>query len=215
MLSFMAVFMALSTNEFLSPKKATSPPTQTNSTNSNKTWARILRGDVKTSSREVGPLTTTNPSTTSVTASSSNSQLSQFVNFSERPFLKGSVPDSVLIYITHVTDRLKFLIELSVACGGVLWMSFVETFTDISLRSRFHLHAKKLFVLTALPYLLSISLFEDIHLCLLMPISLRSALPNCQASMVEANSVCENFSGTCIPTCLNLAKLWIAALYVV
>lgn len=73
---------------------------------------------MKTSSREVGSPTTTNPSTTSVTASSSNSQLSQLVNYSERPFLKGSVPDSILIDITHVTGRLKLLTELSVACDG-------------------------------------------------------------------------------------------------
>ena len=107
--------MVLSANENLPPNKAIPKPKSSSLLQSGKTWARILRGTVKTSS-------TASSSTIALTNVDRNaspaSHLSHFASYSERPFLKGTVPDSVLIDITHVSNRISFLEEFASACDN-------------------------------------------------------------------------------------------------
>ncbi|ORE01170.1 hypothetical protein BCV72DRAFT_322868 [Rhizopus microsporus var. microsporus] len=129
---------------------------------------------------------------------------------SRRTFLKGSVPDPILIDIIHVTDRLKFITELFVVCGEEdhLWCvadivrrDFYRYFPEAQVLPT----CEKTICSNGITLPPSINLFEDIHFCYLMLISLRSALPDCQDSMVKANSV-----RACAPICLNWSNcgLW-------
>ncbi|KAG1171846.1 hypothetical protein G6F70_006705 [Rhizopus microsporus] len=95
--------MVLSANENLPPNKATAGQPPPTFLQSNKSWACILRGNVKTFSNGLGH---------------NKTQPGQFASYSERPFLKGTIPGSILIDITSVTNKLLFVHELSASCGG-------------------------------------------------------------------------------------------------
>ncbi|ORE19747.1 hypothetical protein BCV71DRAFT_242666 [Rhizopus microsporus] len=97
--------MVLSANENLPPNKATAGQPPPTFLQSNKSWACILRGNVKTFSNGLG----------SPSSPSTSTQLSDSY---ERPFLKGTIPGSILIDITSVTNKLLFVHELSASCGG-------------------------------------------------------------------------------------------------
>ncbi|KAG1032358.1 hypothetical protein G6F43_013792 [Rhizopus delemar] len=111
--------MVLSANENLPPNKAIPKPKSSSLLQSGKTWARILRGTVKTSSTaSSSTIALTNVNRNADVNTSPASHLSHFASYSERPFLKGTVPDSVLIDITHVSNRISFLEELASACDN-------------------------------------------------------------------------------------------------
>jgi hypothetical protein len=111
--------MVLSVNENLPPNKAITGQPPPTFLQSNKSWARILRGNVKTSSNGLG--SPSSPSTSTQLSDSfthNKTQPGQFASYSERPFLKGTIPRSILIDITSITNRLRFVHELSANCGG-------------------------------------------------------------------------------------------------
>lgn len=116
---YFMIFMVLSANENLPPNKAIPKPKSSSLLQSGKTWARILRGTVKTSSTaSSSTIALTNVDRNADINTSPASHLSHFASYSERPFLKGTVPDSVLIDITHVSNRISFLEELASACDN-------------------------------------------------------------------------------------------------
>lgn len=139
--------MVLSTNENLPPKKATPDKPPPPILHSNKSWARIVRGNVQTSNTPSNPRTSLNTTNRNTTDSPlSESQLRQIATYSERPILKGTVPDSLFIDISTVSNKLLFIQELAAACEGnkhlwsvedVIRRDFHKAFAEITVSPSF------------------------------------------------------------------------------
>ncbi|KAG0907920.1 hypothetical protein G6F33_010149 [Rhizopus arrhizus] len=110
--------MVLSNKEILVPNKAISP------TKPKKlSWVNVVQaGQQRTSSFLAMSTNASNPNLLGIGSGQpstvADNRPSTFTPSTMRPFLKGSVPNSIFVDITTVTDKKLFLTELTSFCNG-------------------------------------------------------------------------------------------------
>jgi len=103
--------MVLSANQTFQPDKAVSGPKATSFLHHNKSWAHMLKGLNKTSSVTAKAVQDNGNKVGDVSLTDLNNK---FSFYAKKPFLKGTIPNSIFIDITEVDNQLQFLKELQI-----------------------------------------------------------------------------------------------------